>query len=193
MASGAFIILKTQAFKESDLIVHALDKNGGKHHFLARSALKSKKRFGGGVLEPLNYVHIVWDDRKEKTEFVPLTEAKLLDGFEGLRKDYDRLQVALRMLKDISKLTVEGSDDNGSLYNVLGNTLKKLETTQEIHLLHLHYRIKILFYSGYLPNEDGSFNPFLDEPVQNTEKLKNQPTGRLKIVSDNALRELGVF
>jgi len=193
MSSGSFIILKTQAFKESDLIVHALDKNGGKHHFLARSALKSKKRFGGGVLEPLNYVHLVYDDRKEKTEFVPLTEAKLLDGFEGLRKGYDRLQTALSMLKDISKLTVEGSDDNGSLYNVLGNTLKKLESTKEIHLLHLHFRIKILFYSGYLPNEDGVFNPFLDEPVQNTEKLKNQPLGRLRTVSDNALRELGVF
>ncbi len=180
-------------FKEADLIVHALNTQGGREHFLARSALKSKKRFGGGTLEPLNYVHLTYDDRKEKSEFVPLTEAKLLDGFEGLRKDYDRLRTALNMLKDMFRITVEGSQDAGPLYNLLGNTLKKLETTDEIPALHLHYRIKMLFYSGYLPNEDGAFNEFLNEPVHNCEKLKRLITPYLKTVSDNALRELGVF
>jgi DNA repair protein RecO (recombination protein O) len=193
MAAGNFIILKTMAFKESDLVVHALNSRGGKEHFLARSALKSKKRFGGGVLEPLNYVHLTYDDRKEKTEFVPLTEAKLIDGFEGLRKDYDRLRVALNMLKDMFKITVEGSQDAGPLFNLLGNTLKKLEITEDIPILQLHYRIKMLYYSGYLPNEDGAFNAFLEEPVGNSEKLKKHITPYLKSISDNALRELGVF
>ena len=193
METGSYIILKTMPFKESDLIVHALNNRGGKEHFLARSALKSKKRFGGGVLEPLNFVRLSFDNRKEKTEFIPLHEAKLIDGFEGLRKDYDRLRTALGMLKDIFRITVEGSEDNGNLFNVLGNTLKKLETTDDIPLLQLHYRIKLLFYSGYLPNEDGAFNAFLDEPVQNCEKLKKQITPYLKTISDNALRELGVF
>jgi len=193
MSSGHYIILKTQAYKESDLIVHALNPQGGKEHFLARSALKSKKRFGGGILEPLNFVNLTYDNRKEKTEFVPLTEAKLLDGFEGLRKDYDRLRTALSMVKDMARITVEGSQDAGALYNLLGNTLKKLETTTDTHILLLHYRIKMLFYSGYLPNEDGAFNAFLNEPVQNCEKLKKEITPYVKNVSDSALRELGVF
>lgn len=193
MTSGNYIILKTMAFKESDLIIHALNSKGGREHFIARSALKSKKRFGGGVLEPMNYVFLSYDNRKEKTEFVPLLEAKLLDGFDGLRRDYDRLHAGLGMVRDAFKITVEGSEDNGSIYNVLGNALKKLETTTEIYVLQLHYRIKILFYSGYLPNEDGSFNAFLDAPVGQCEQLKRAITPYLKSTSDNALRELGVY
>lgn len=190
--SGAYIILKTMKFKETDLIVYALNPKGGKQHFLARGALKSKKRFGGGVLEPLNYVHLAFDNRKEKSEFIPLSEAKLLDGFEGLRRDYDRLQTGLNILKDTFYATVEGSDDNASIYNVLGNTLKKLESVQDPHLLRLHFRIKLLFYSGYLPNEEGIFNPFLEEPVHNCEKLKPFATARLRTISDQALRDLGI-
>lgn len=193
MNGGNFIILKTMAFKESDLIVHALSKGGGKHHFLARSALKSKKRFGGGVLEPMNFVQLRYDDRKQKSEFVPLSEGRLIDGFEGLRKNYDRLQVGLSLVKDIFKIAVEGSEDSPDLYNLLGNALKKLETTSEMNILHTQFRIKLLFYSGFLQNEEGDFNPFLKEPIQNCEQLKAMYKPHLRTISDNLLKELGVF
>jgi DNA repair protein RecO (recombination protein O) len=193
MKEGNFIILKTMAFKEADLIVHALGRGGGKHHFLARSALKSKKRFGGGVLEPMNFVHLSYDTSKQKSEFVPISEGRLLDGFEGIRKDYDRLQVGLSLVKDMFHLAVEGSEESGDLYNLLGNALKKLETTSEIHILQTQFRIKLLFYGGFLQNEEGEFNAFLKEPIQNCELLKPYFVPRLKSMSDLLLKELGVY
>jgi DNA repair protein RecO (recombination protein O) len=194
VAAGSFLILRTMVFKEADLQIDALNAKGGKQHFLARSALKSKKRFGGGVLEAMNYVHLTYEDRKEKAEFVALSEAKLIDGFSGIRSDYDRLQLGLSLAKDVSRITVQGSDDNGPIFNLFGNALKKLEHTKEIRLLQLHFRIKLLFYSGYLPNEDGHFNEFLHEPLQNCEKLKGHKLqSQLRSLSDHALRELGVF
>ncbi len=192
MASGSFLILRTMVFKEADLQIDALNSRGGKQHFLARSALKSKKRFGGGVLEVMNYVYLTYEDRKEKSDFVPLTEARLIDGFEGIRTDYDRLQVGLMLAKDVARVTVHGEEDSASIFNLLGNALKKLEQTKEIHLLRLHFRIKLLFYSGYLPNEDGVFNVFLNESLQNCEKLKNHSQTHLRFLSDQALKELGV-
>ena len=193
MSAGAFIILRTMVYKEADLQIDALDMQGGQHHFLARSALKSKKRFGGGILEVMNYVHLTYEDRKQKTEFVALSEARLLDGFEGLRRDYDCLQAGLSFIKDVSRMTVKGSDDNGAIFNLLGNALKKLEKTDDISILKFHFRIKLLFYSGYLPNEEGAFNVFLAEPLQNCEKLKNISRQPLQSLSDQAFRELGVF
>jgi DNA repair protein RecO (recombination protein O) len=192
MKAENFIILKTMAFKESDLVVHAVDRWGGKHHFIARSALKSQKRFGGGLLEPMNYVSLTYDSRTQKTEFVPITEGRLLDGFEGIRKNYDRLQVGLSLVKDMFSVAVPGSNDNGDLFNLLGNSLKKLETTTEIYILQVQFRIKLLFFGGFLQNEDGEFNAFLSEPIQNCEKLKPYFAPHLKTISDNLLRELGV-
>ncbi|MCB9072121.1 MAG: DNA repair protein RecO [Bdellovibrionaceae bacterium] len=193
MKTGRFIILKTTVFKENDLIVYALNSDGDKKHFLARGALKSKKRFGGGVLEAMNHVELQFDDRRDKTEFIPLSDARLLDGFEGIRKDYDRLTTGLVLVRDVFQVAVEGSEDNYAIYNLLGNTLKKLETVTDRFILLLHFRIKLLFYAGYLPNEDGLFNPFLAEQIQSCEKLKTWASPRVRSTSENALRELGVY
>lgn len=193
MGAGPFLILRTMVYKEADLQIDALDTHGGQHHFIARSALKSKKRFGGGLLEVMNYVHLTYEDRKQKTEFVALSEARLLDGFEGVRKDYDRLHVGLGFVKDVARMTVHGSSDSGAVFNLLGNALKKLEKVEDIFLLKLHFRIKLLFYSGYLPNEEGVFNAFLAEPLQDCEKLKKHSRSSVQFISDQAFKELGVF
>lgn len=193
MSSGRFIILKTNVFKDNDLIVYALNSQGDKKHFLARGALKSKKRFGGGVLEPMNHVELLFEDRKEKTEFIPLQDARLLDGFDGVRKDYERLTTGLSMVRDVFQLTVDGSEDHFAVYNLLGNSLKKLETTSELPVLLLHFRIKFLFYLGYLPNEEGMFNPFLVEHIQDCEQVKKFTTPKIRQMSEMALKELGAF
>lgn len=190
---GRFIILKTTVFKDNDLMVYGLNSVGDKKHFLARGALKSKKRFGGGVLEAMNHVELQFEDRKEKTEFIPLQDARLIDGFEGIRRDYDRLTTGLVMVRDVFQIAVEGSEDNFAMYNLLGNALKKLENTKDVPLLLLHFRVKLLFYAGYLPNEDGMFNPFLAEQIQDCEKLRAEASPRVRHISESALRELGVF
>ncbi|MCC6137870.1 MAG: DNA repair protein RecO [Bdellovibrionaceae bacterium] len=193
MASGRFIILKNTVFKDNDLVVYAHNSQGDKKHFLARGALKIKKRFGGGVLESMNHAELQFEDRKEKTEFVPLQDARLLDGFDGIRKDYDRLSTGLVMVRDVFQISVEGSEDNFATYNLLGNALKKLETAADHALLLLHFRVKLLFYAGYLPNEDGVFNSFLAEQIQDCEKLRASANGRIRNISESALRELGVY
>ena len=67
------------------------------------------------------------------------------------------------------------------------------EDTKDAQLLLVHFRIKLLFYTGYLPNEDGMFNPFLAEQIQDCEKLKLSVNARVRHISESALRELGVY
>lgn len=157
-----FIILRKLKFSEADLIIHALSPRGEKLSFIARSAMKSKKRFGGGVLEPSHFVQFTYKVPRAATEggLNILTEATLLNDFKGIRRDYDHLEVALHVLDCITRVSQEGDRNSEGLFNLLGNTLKALETTRDLNLLKLLFYLKFLSQQGVLTIE-GWMEPFL--------------------------------
>lgn len=191
MKTSSFIILRSQAFKDSDLIVHAIDSSGCRRHFLARGAVRSKKRFGGGVLEAMNHASLSYDDRKKKDEFVPLTEALLLNGFENLRKDYDLLRRGIDIVLMAFKITLPG-DENPELYNLIGHALLSLQTTKKPDLLMLHYKIKLLSCTGFLDNEDGVFSPYLSEQVRHHDRLHERNQNQMRSLVDSMLKEVSL-
>lgn len=152
MPSGKFILLRAKPFRDSDLIIDALSKNGEKFTFSALNALKSKKRFAGGVLEPLNYVEFQYS--QSQSGHLVIQEGVILYGFPKLRESYARLQMAFHLLKMIQKVSHEGLD-TPEIFDLLGNSLRELETSDEPHLLRLHFELKYLFYLGFLaPDKD---------------------------------------
>lgn len=169
MPSGRFINLRAKTFKESDLIIDALSKEGERFTFNAKNAVKSKRRFSGGVLEPLNFVEFFYT--QAQSGFFYIQEAKLIYDFSGLRNNYRRLECAFHFLKLISKGTREGLQDNKQLFDLLGNTLKVLETSENPNLLKLQFELKYLFYLGFLAiNKDTE--EFISKPVSAYEQIK---------------------
>ena len=153
MPSGKFLLLRAKPFRENDLIIDALSKSGEKFTFSALNALKSKKRFAGGVLEPLNYVEILYS--QSQAGHLVIQEGKILYGFPKLRESYAKLQMAFHLLKMIQKVSHEGLGDNHEIFDLLGNSLRELETSDEPHLLKLQFELKYLFYLGFLaPDKD---------------------------------------
>jgi Recombination protein O N terminal len=128
LRSEKVFILRAVKYGEADLIVTGLDSVGSKHTFLARAALRSRKRFGGGVLEPTHYVNITFDDKAQLRPggLNTLKEAQLLEEFPGIRLSYERLNTALEITAMVSSLAREGVDDHESLFNLYGNTLRVL-------------------------------------------------------------------
>ena len=57
------IVLRTYPLREADLLVTLFTRAEGKVRGVARSAKKSKRRFGG-ALEPLTYVKVAYDDHE---------------------------------------------------------------------------------------------------------------------------------
>jgi DNA repair protein RecO (recombination protein O) len=158
-----FIILRTMKYGEADLILHALSPMGEKLSFIARSALRSKKRFGGGVLEPSHFVQFTYKQAKGSVEgggLNTLSEATLIEDFRGLRKDYDRLEVALHVLDCVARVSQEGDRNSDAVFNLLGNTLKALETSDNVVLLKMLFYLKFLFQQGVLTVEPW-MTPFL--------------------------------
>ena len=150
-----FILRKTR-YGDNDLILNCLTPEGARVSLFARSALKSKKRFGGGVLEPTHYIHVLYEDKtsgQNQQRLHTLKEASLIQDFPGLRTDYARIEAGLYFVKLISEIVKEGEVDSAEIFNLLGNTLKAAETSQHLEWLRTHFEVKLLAQQGVLEHE----------------------------------------
>lgn len=161
--SAKIIVLKKIKLSESDLIIHGLNSKGSRLHLIARGALRSKKRFGGGVLEPSHFIEIEYTPPGEHTQMGVLLEARVIDSFEGLKTDYDRLTTALRIL-DVIERSSPGGDMPGS-FDLLGNTLKGLDLGYSYERIELHFLLKLLSIHGILEIDEW-MGDFLRLPIR---------------------------
>src|SRR5579859_3455593 len=82
------LILRTWPFHEADLLVTMFTRQEGKLRGVAKSAKKSKRRFGG-ALEPLTHIRAYWED-KAGTDLARLDSCDVLDSPLSTRVDYER-------------------------------------------------------------------------------------------------------
>ncbi|PWU19507.1 MAG: DNA repair protein RecO [Bdellovibrio sp.] len=165
------IIMKTYKWSEADLIIHALMPTGAREHFLARAALKSRRRFGGGTLEPTHCIEAIFQPARTETGLHHLQEARVIESFEGLRGDYDRLLLALNTVAAVDR-TAPGGEIPG-LYSLLGNALKALATGRPTARVEAHFAIKFLRLHGVLASVDW-MRSFLSLPL-NTQSEESFP------------------
>lgn len=151
-----FIILKKNKYSESDLILQALSSNGSKKSFIAKGALKSKKRFGGGILEPTHYVKLTYKPAQSDGGLNYLNEASLIDDFSGIRLDYDKIEFALTMMNCAYHVSQEGEIESHFLFNLLGHALRYLNNcnSQDLSYFKLHFYLKFLFQQGVISIEN---------------------------------------
>lgn len=148
-----FIILKKIKYGEADLIIHALAPNGSKYSFIAKSALKSKKRFGGGILEPLHFVNLTYKDNQDESRMKTLTEANLIDDFKDIRLSYETLDLALYILNCVSHVSLEGDQHSEFLFNLTGHSLRAVTKVSDLNVLKLHFCLKFLYQQGVIALE----------------------------------------
>lgn len=161
LAQTKGIVLKTTKYGEADLIVTLLTVQGSRLQLFARSALKSKKRFGGGVLEPTHYIQASYEDRRSRlggeADLHTLREASIVEDFQGLRTEYTRLDVALTLLNVVARVVRHGDFGSTEIFNLLGNTLKAAETSIDLAKLRIHFEVRLLASQGVLElDEDAS-------------------------------------
>jgi DNA repair protein RecO (recombination protein O) len=159
------IVLRKIKHGESDLIIHGLNRQGAKMAFFAKAAAKSKKRFGGGVLEPTHYIKVNYQESRRENGLARLDEAKVLEDFHSLRSDYERLETALYLVSLIEKTSKEGVIDSPDLFDLLGNALRSAQTTTDLGKLRLHFQIRLLASQGVLPAIPAA-ESFLEKPIK---------------------------
>ncbi len=154
LAQTKGIVLKTTKYGEADLIVTLLTTQGARLQLFGRSALKSKKRFGGGVLEPTHYIQVSYEDRRSRlggeADLHTLREASLIEDFPKLRTEYTRLEVALSLLGIVSRVVRHGDFGSTEIFNLLGNALTAAETSLDLAKLRVHFEVRLLASQGVL-------------------------------------------
>ena len=165
-----FLILRKIKYGESDLIIQALSALGEKVSFMARGALRSRKRFGGGVLEPGHHVLLTYKESAQPGKMGSLQEATLIADFKNTRRSYDHLEFALFVLECAGKVGQEGDESSGFLYNLVGHTLKAVETCQNLDILKLQFYLKFLMNQGVMSIESW-MRPFLMAKISEVDSL----------------------
>ncbi len=152
------------------MIVQALSTVGEKISFMARGALRSRKRFGGGVLEPGHHVLLTYKEAAQAGKMGTLQEATLIADFRNIRRTYDHLEFALFILECAGKVGQEGDESSGFLYNLVGHTLKAIESCQNLDILKLQFYLKFLMNQGVM-NIEPWMKPFLMAKISEVDSL----------------------
>jgi DNA repair protein RecO (recombination protein O) len=144
------IVLRTYPLREADLLVTLFTRIEGKVHGVARSAKKSKKRFGG-ALEPLTYVRAFYDV-KERQDLVRLDSCEVLDSPMASEVSYARV-VALGHIAELLDELLPDHEANDAIFRLTLSILHVL-TGANVWMPITYFELWLTRLVGFLPELD---------------------------------------
>lgn len=141
------IVLRTYPLREADLLVTLFTRIEGKVHGVARSAKKSKRRFGG-ALEPLTYVRAYYDVR-ERQELARLNSCEVLESPLAAEVSYPRA-VALGHVAELLDELLPDHESNDAIFRLTLSVLHVL-SGPEIWMPVTYFELWLTRLVGFLP------------------------------------------
>jgi DNA repair protein RecO (recombination protein O) len=141
------IVLRTYPLREADLLVTLFTRTEGKVHGVARSAKKSKRRFGG-ALEPLTYVRAFYDVR-ERRELARLDSCEVLESPMASEVSYARA-VGLGHIAELLDELLPDHEANDAIFRLTLSVLQML-TGPEIWMPITYFDLWLTRLVGFLP------------------------------------------
>src|SRR5262252_8003643 len=141
------IVLRTYPLREADLLVTLFTRAEGKVKGVARSAKKSRRRFGG-ALEPLTNVRAYYDDR-ERRELVRLDSCDILESPLTSAMDYPRV-VALEHIAETLDELLPDREANDAIYRLAVSVLRQLRNGS-IWMPLTYFQLWLVRLVGFLP------------------------------------------
>src|SRR5215470_1013227 len=141
------IVLRTYPLREADLLVTLFTRTEGKVHGVARSAKKSKRRFGG-ALEPLTYVRAFYDVR-ERQDLVRLDSCEVLESPLASEVGYARA-VALGHIAELLDELLPDHEANDAIFRLTLSVLHVL-TGPDIWMPVTYFDLWLTRLVGFLP------------------------------------------
>jgi DNA repair protein RecO (recombination protein O) len=141
------IVLRTYPLREADLLVTLFTRTEGKVRGVARSAKKSKRRFGG-ALEPLTFVRAHYDDR-ERRELARLDSFEVLESPLAGEVGYARA-VALGHVAELLDELLPDREVNDAVFRLALSVLSALRGT-DVWMPITYFELWMTRLMGYLP------------------------------------------
>lgn len=141
------IVLRTYPLREADLLVTLFTRNEGKVRGVARSAKKSKRRFGG-ALEPLTYVRAYYEDR-ERQELTRLDSCEVIDSPLATEVTYARA-VALGHLAELLDELLPDREANDAVFRLSLSVLDAIRG-DDVWMPVTYFELWLTRLMGFLP------------------------------------------
>jgi DNA repair protein RecO (recombination protein O) len=141
------IVLRTYPLREADLLVTLFTRAEGKVRGVARSAKKSKRRFGG-ALEPLTYVRAFYEVR-ERQELARLDACEVLESPLASEVSYARA-VALGHVAELLDELLPDHEANDAIFRLTLSVLHAL-TGADVWMPITYFELWLTRLVGFLP------------------------------------------
>jgi DNA repair protein RecO (recombination protein O) len=140
------VIIRHSDFSEADRLLTIFTRENGKIHSIAKGVRKSRSRKAGHV-EPLTRTNL---QLARGRDLFILTQAETLDGYVNLREDLILLGYASYVIELIDRSTSD-DEENRPLYNLMTNTLTRLNRGDNPNRATRYFEIRLLDYVGFRP------------------------------------------
>lgn len=144
------IVLRTYPVHEADLLVTVFTRLEGKVKGVAKSAKKSRRRFGGS-LEPLTCVRVYWEDR-ERQELARIDSCDVLLSPLSTEVDYPRA-VALGHIAEMLDELLPDREANDTVFRLAWSVLQNLPPAN-IWMPVTYFDLWMVRLMGFLPELD---------------------------------------
>src|SRR5579863_6041677 len=141
------LVLRTYPFHEADLLVTLFTRSEGKVRGVAKSAKRSKRRFGG-ALEPLTHVTAHWED-KEKQELARLDSFDVISSPLTAKVSYLRV-VALEYVAEVMDELLPDREPNDTIFRLALSVVGQLQS-EAVWMPLTYFDLWIVRLIGLLP------------------------------------------
>lgn len=138
--------MRVREFGESDLLVTFFTQDRGQLRGVAKSARKSRKRFAN-CLDTFSLVNLDYGIRKQGG-LCFIRSGTLLDGFPGLRADFQSLSRASFML-ELTGILFPSEVSDGNMFETLLHSLGALAAGADPEPVLLAFEARALALGGY--------------------------------------------
>lgn len=142
------LILRTYPFHEADLLVTFFTRTEGKLRGVAKSAKRSKRRFGG-ALEPLTHVVAHWEE-KEKQELARLDSCEVIASPLATEVTYPRV-VALSYVAEVIDQLLPEREPADDIFRLALSVVRQLKA-DSLWMPLTYFDLWIVRLIGLLPD-----------------------------------------
>jgi len=142
-------ILKTQDYRETSLLVDFFTRDFGKVKGILKGIRDSRGRFGT-TLEPFSLNEILFYRRKRGGDLHLVTQAELVDLYDGVRQDLERLGYASYFVELLNEFA-EPEDPSPELFDLMKDSLLFLASGASPRRAARIFETKLLDLSGLMP------------------------------------------
>lgn len=141
------VVLRHADYGEADRLLTLYTRQLGKTRAIVKGARKLTSR-KAGHLEPFTYVRL----QLARGRDIPIiTQAETVEAYLQLREDLVLTSQAAYVLELVDRFTYDESSDSTGIFQLLTNTLARLQTGAEPWLATRYYEMRLLDELGFRP------------------------------------------